>query len=287
MKLLALSDVHQMPSKWKDLVKVCQKEKPDVCAIAGDLFPKDRSITKQHTFLPYMYKYAELIRDTGADLVLTMGNDDNYCLSMDMEKADKDGLWHYLHGDICEINGYEFIGCPWVKDHPFGYKDWCRKEFKEYDNDIVQGQRCAPLTAFVIVEEDHFGYELEEIEDYEHFLESRKSIQEMMETLVGYVKDMKKSIWLIHNPPLGTGLDVTGQWESVGSRAVAEFIMKYQPFLTLHGHIHKSPNMTGKWFCEMGDTLCIQPGQITPVLHYVMMDIEDGNIISMEHSVYE
>ena len=38
--------------------------------------------------------------------------------------------------------------------------------------------------------------------------------------------------------------------------------MKNQPFLSLHGHIHESPEMSGVWKANLGKTICIQPGQI-------------------------
>jgi uncharacterized protein len=41
----------------------------------------------------------------------------------------------------------------------------------------------------------------------------------------------------------------------VGSTAVRELIERYQPLLTLHGHVHESPGAT-----HIGRTLCINPG---------------------------
>jgi Icc-related predicted phosphoesterase len=66
MKILAVTDIHQMISKWKKLVKACDDEKPDVVAIAGDLFPKDTYITGQMSFLSHFQKYCEKIKATGA-----------------------------------------------------------------------------------------------------------------------------------------------------------------------------------------------------------------------------
>jgi len=37
-----------------------------------------------------------------------------------------------------------------------------------------------------------------------------------------------------------TALDITGNDMHVGSFAVRQFIEKYQPHLTLHGHIHET-----------------------------------------------
>jgi len=46
-----------------------------------------------------------------------------------------------------------------------------------------------------------------------------------------------------------------------------------QPLLTLHGHIHESPDITGIWRNRAGRTWCVQPGQ-TRGLSYVLVDLE-------------
>jgi Icc-related predicted phosphoesterase len=60
----------------------------------------------------------------------------------------------------------------------------------------------------------------------------------------------------------------------VGSKAVYDFIEKNQPLLALHGHIHESPQMTGKWFAELVKTACIQPGQLDDFT-YVAIDLDN------------
>jgi len=43
--------------------------------------------------------------------------------------------------------------------------------------------------------------------------------------------------------------------KGVGSTAVREAILEYQPLLSLHGHIHESRGMQ-----RLGQTICINPG---------------------------
>ena len=40
----------------------------------------------------------------------------------------------------------------------------------------------------------------------------------------------------------------------VGSIAIKRFIMKEQPLLTLHGHVHESTRITGNWREKFGET---------------------------------
>ena len=82
--------------------------------------------------------------------------------------------------------------------------------------------------------------------------------------------DMKHCIFNFHLPPAGTAIDqapkldetlkpvVKGghaQWTDAGSEAVRESIERYQPQLSLHGHIHES-----RGAIRLGKTLCVNPG---------------------------
>lgn len=73
--------------------------------------------------------------------------------------------------------------------------------------------------------------------------------------------DPKRTIYSTHAPPKGTGLDVIFSGTHVGSSAIRDFILKHQPYLTLHGHIHESYQMSGNWREALGKTICVNPGK--------------------------
>ena len=88
---------------------------------------------------------------------------------------------------------------------------------------------------------------------------------------------MEQTIYIIHTPPSNLGLDVCHDGRKVGSKAIFNFIKKNQPLLTLHGHIHESPDVSGKWYSKLGKTICIQPGQshhYQDYLIYVIFDLK-------------
>jgi len=97
------------------------------------------------------------------------------------------------------------------------------------------------------------------------------------------LSEPKKTIYAIHCPPCDTYLDVIHSKKSVGSRSIKEFIEKEQPPLTLHGHIHESPYVSGDWKDRIGKSICINPGSshniMSPgtakVLNAVVFDLED------------
>jgi Icc-related predicted phosphoesterase len=69
-----------------------------------------------------------------------------------------------------------------------------------------------------------------------------------------------KAVYIFHAPPHGTKLDMLHNGQHKGSEAVRKFIGKEQPVLTLHGHIHESPRVSGVMKQKIGKTLCVNPG---------------------------
>jgi len=91
-----------------------------------------------------------------------------------------------------------------------------------------------------------------------------------LEKLCGIVKNMSGCVFNLHCPPYDTILDTAPMLDetmkavtvngvimetNVGSTAVSNVIKKYQPLISLHGHIHES-----RGDCRIGRTTCINPG---------------------------
>lgn len=84
------------------------------------------------------------------------------------------------------------------------------------------------------------------------------------------IPDMERAIFNFHAPPYGTGLDEAPELDdtlrprhggavmkAVGSTAVRDAITRYQPMLSVHGHIHESRGVK-----RLGRTLAINPGSV-------------------------
>jgi Icc-related predicted phosphoesterase len=91
-----------------------------------------------------------------------------------------------------------------------------------------------------------------------------------IEALAALVPDMGRAIFNFHAPPYGTGLDDAPALDEtlrpirggavmkpVGSTAVREAILKHQPMLSVHGHIHESRAIK-----RLGRTMAINPGSV-------------------------
>ncbi|HSW35826.1 MAG TPA: hypothetical protein VLH18_04390, partial [Candidatus Limnocylindrales bacterium] len=174
---------------------------------------------------------------------------------------------------------YEICGCPWIRDYPFGYKYWVVAESPEYTYiDPLQLGRPVTISR---------TNEIEEIPDLKTYLLTKPPMSVSLNNLAARVKDISKSIWLIHQPPAYLGLDLCGSGVEVGSLAVYNFLLEKQPLLSIHGHIHEAPEFNGQiWALKLGQTLCIQAGQSRKELSYVLFDFEDGEIVNLAHSVY-
>ena len=84
---------------------------------------------------------------------------------------------------------------------------------------------------------------------------------------------------------MDTPLDQMPREKHVGSRAVRAFVERYAPPLTLHGHIHEAPQMSGRYAAQIGATWCVNPGHDPRRFQAVALDTDDldGTI---EHTVY-
>ncbi len=105
-----------------------------------------------------------------------------------------------------------------------------------------------------------------------------------IEAVAGLVPDMSRAIFNFHAPPYGTGLDEAPALDDtlrpmhggavmkpVGSTAVRDAILKHQPLLSVHGHIHESRGVK-----KMNRTLAINPGSVygDGVLQGAVIDLD-------------
>jgi Icc-related predicted phosphoesterase len=121
---------------------------------------------------------------------------------------------------------------------------------------------------------------------------SEEDLAKLISELVESVPEGRQVIMNFHCPPYATGLDDAPELDAtlkpvirggrpsivpVGSHAVRDAIKKYQPPVSLHGHIHESRGVQ-----RIGRTLCVNPGSdySSGVLRGAVVDIaEDGSCL--------
>jgi Icc-related predicted phosphoesterase len=110
-----------------------------------------------------------------------------------------------------------------------------------------------------------------------------------LEELVAQLGKPSESVFNLHVPPIRTALDsapvvsaeltpvISGGsvlMGSAGSEAVRTVIEKYQPLISLHGHIHESRGVA-----KLGRTVCLNPGSEygEGVLHGALFELDGKN----------
>lgn len=134
-----------------------------------------------------------------------------------------------------------------------GRVEACDERLVEFDSHEMLSLGYSNITPF------HSPRELDEDELY-------RRVEDLAEQLL----TPRRAIFNLHVPPYDSTLDTAAELDEnlgvvtigaepklipVGSTAVRELIERYQPLLSLHGHVHESPGAT-----RIGRTLCLNPG---------------------------
>ncbi len=257
MKIVFTTDLHGEIWKYDRLLMVARNFRADVVINGGDMLPKAGNLFDQDKFITgYLEKHFEQCAEFGIAYLCYLGNDDLRIFDDLFESTcvKYRGVVNLAQRKY-DIGTFEFIGMNWVVDYPFRLKDRCRMDTKDYDLQMQFGKGLLSTPG---------GFE--EMPDWLATAKTLPTIEDELEKLPK-PNSMSQSIYVIHMPPYRLGLDVCANGSEVGSKAIYNFLERNQPLLSLHGHIHESPETSGKWHTKLGTTICIQPGQLTPFTH--------------------
>lgn len=262
MRILFTTDLHGCEWKYERVFDVAKEIGADVVINGGDLLPKDRDLFAQDKFITgYLDKHLARFNSAGIYYLCYLGNDDLKIFDRLFEETcSKYSFTVCLAQRKFKIGDFEFIGMNWVVDYPFRLKDRCRMDTDDY---VFQEQFGSGLLS------TPNGFQ--KLDNWFAYAKTLPTIESELKQLP-CPENMKNSIYVIHTPPSGLGLDKCSNGKEVGSEAIYNFLRKYQPMFSLHGHIHESPDITGHWHRKLGSTICIQPGQLKGFT-YVSIDL--------------
>ncbi|MBA3019107.1 MAG: phosphoesterase [Desulfobacteraceae bacterium] len=285
MRVLFVTDLHGSKWKYERLFEAAKDFKAKVVINGGDMLPQNEPFRQGEFITDYLDNHFAQFNSAGIYYLCYLGNDDLRIFDQRFEETcNKYSFVVCLAQRKFEVGGYEFAGMNWVVDYPFRLKDRCRMDTDDY---IFQEQFGKGLLS------TPNGWQ--ETDDWFAHAKTLPTIEEELNRLVR-PKDMAKSVYVIHMPPYSLGLDKCYHGAEVGSKAIYNFLEKYQPKLSLHGHIHESPEVTrpprlsesdppaiarheragggqaGRWYAKLGRTICIQPGQLNEFT-YVTIDL--------------
>jgi uncharacterized protein len=268
--------------KPADLAAAVQREKPRFVLIAGDLLPKAETVGLQGEFFPVMARQFRAMRQAEPVTVLTyLGNDDAHILEPRLDDLAAKGLCVNLNGRVHREERLIFRGMNKVRDYPFGDKHWCAR-----DGSYIA---CPQQFCGQGLEIDEHG-EFVPLPNLVAYLSAKPSIGSELSRLVEQLQpgEMARSVWMLHQPPSGLGMDICDDGRQVGSPTVQRFITDQQPLMGCSGHIHESPQRPGgRWMAQVGRTVWVQPGQIGHRLHYACVELDDGlEVMGVRHSIF-
>lgn len=264
MQFIYTTDLHGDKNKYNKILSYALDNNITLVHLGADLLPKSPDIlTAQKKFIKLFFRNFSLTaKEYGITLLSCFGNDDIYTRKKYYKKYAS-----LLDEAPYVLNDFIFKAYPYVCDYPFGLKTACKLDFRGWSRPFCSNP----------VDVTEKG--IEHIQDLDQWFSNRSTIEEDLKD----ISATPNLIMLCHMPPKGLGLDVCYNEKKVGSHSVFEWIKREQPFLTLHGHIHESYEVTGIWKQNVGKTLVVQPGQCgfsTNKIRFVEFDLESNHVKS-------
>lgn len=268
-----VSDLHGSISRYEKLFFAVKNEKPRVLFIGGDILPSGLKsiVSGTNDFLKDIIikgfsKLKSELKSEYPEVYIILGNDDGKFSEEKINKAASKGLWTYVHNKKVEHGNFSIYGYSFIPPSPFLMKDW-----EKYDVSRYTEPGC------ISPEDGKRTYEIEP--NLIKYSTIKKDLEALFEN-----NDMSKTVILFHSPPYKTKLDraaLDGKYIDsvpldvhVGSIALREFIEEKQPYITLHGHIHESSEITGSWKDKIGKTFMFSAAHDGPELALIKFNIK-------------
>lgn len=281
LRLVYTSDLHGHLDLYRAAGEAALRMRADAVVLGGDLCPGTPSASATH--LPaaqpefLLEEVAPLVESwqraqPGLRVFAIPGNDDCQTILPALEELEARGLVENLHCARKDLGAYALVGLSFVPPTPFSIKDFERRD--EPGTALRE-----PQFARSVVSTPR-GFRL--LENFQAYLEALPSVEEELAHLP--ITDAARTIAVIHGPPFGTNCDVLCNRQHIGSAALRRWIEQKQPRLTLHGHIHESPQMSGAFADRLGNTIVINPGCDHQRPHLVIINLDKPS--ELEHTIY-
>lgn len=301
-----VSDLHGRADRYEKLFALIDRERPEGVFLGGDLLPSglvDEGGAFVDTVL--VRGFRRLRENLGAAyprVFLILGNDDGRAVepavlryafegdtaARDLTTRDDSSapLWHYIHGRGVAWGAFDLYGYAYSPPSPFALKDWERYDVSRF---VDPGCSSPEEGYYSVAVAQHVKRTATIKDDLERL--AATEVTGRRGTCNGpgggepSSSSLEKAIFLFHAPPYDTALDraaLDDRWVDyvpldvhVGSIAIRRFILAHHPRLTLHGHVHESAGLTGRWRDTLGPTHALSAAHDGPELAVVRFDPDD------------
>jgi Icc-related predicted phosphoesterase len=267
MRVCFTSDLHGSRTLYEQLAVLVREQQPGLLVLGGDLLgdvdrdrPPGPQLDEMHRdFLERLAGYRGTV--PGMTVACIVGNHELWPTREALAARDEAGDLVLLdERHVWEFGGYAWLGYACAPPSPHWAKDFERLDRSEDD---------VPDFAGVVWDVEH--RRLVPVTADEHF-RGRETLSQALAAV-----SVPRGPWVLvaHAPPHGSHLDrLPTVPHPIGSRAVRAFIERGQPTLALHGHVHESPATSGSFVDRIGETLCVNPGQVHGRLQAVVLDLD-------------
>lgn len=287
MRMVFASDLHGRSDPYENLLALCHRQGADCLLLGGDLLPTriggvaklltgsadfDAGLQAQIRFIDDILAprlSAFLTANPRTRVYYIPGNHDwvpaMEHLAREVPAAEN------IHGRCLRYRGLHFCGYGCVTDSSFWVKDYVRRDLPQ-DGPIPS--RFACISTPQGIRPSLNG----------SYISRFPSMAEELARLP--VATPARTVCVFHSPPYASGLDTLHNGKPIGSHAVRTFIETRQPLITLHGHIHEAPYMSGIYQAHIGRSLAVNPGQGREGLHAVTIDVDRSRIF-LSHTLFD
>ncbi|MGD0089192.1 MAG: metallophosphoesterase [Planctomycetota bacterium] len=279
--LLFATDLHGNAPGYEQLLHKAVAAQAAAIVLGGDLCPHARPPGQAaflHTWLaPRLRRFRDEHRQIRVFGML--GNDDWGVLEPELQDWEQEGAFYCLHQRAHKLTAELWIaGSSFVPVTPFGMSDFDRFDAPDWK---PPAKLRPPL--FSVGRSSGAGRKPEAcatgelIEGTMGELSQRETLEECLDALAK-LSTPARTVYVFHAPPARTELDQICGRTHVGSLAIRRFIEKHQPPLTLHGHIHESPLVTGSVSDTIGQTVSLNPGDSQTKLRALLVSLGGAQI---------
>ena len=261
------TDLHGRVNLYEQAAHLVSRTEADLLIFGGDMLPdgdmSDPCPVQAGFVRGWLTDWLQrLRRERPTCRVATVfGNHDWLCAVRATEQLEAEGLLTVLRPDRpVEFDGWKILGYSYSPPSPFLVKDLERLDCPGDDTPVAGGGYWDEATGKVVEAK---------VPDY------FTSLPTIQEDLADVPAVEGRWIFVSHSPPFKSHLDrlITGQ--PVGSRAIRSFVEDRAPDISLHGHLHDSPEVSHHFYERIGRTMAINPGQGTASLAAVTFDPSD------------
>jgi uncharacterized protein len=248
LRLCFSADIHGNVVQVDTLLSIAKENTCDYILLGGDLTPKTgqlRTVQGQRNFFEN-HLMPRLQRSPIPSLIM-LGNDD-FKSNLSYFKKLQTNHVRILDDEIIKLRkDTYFLAYSHIPPTPFRLKDW-----EKIDTDRLEDSQGRDAIFEGFYSE---GHQLIPVTIDENSSTIERDFRKLLRG-----KDCSSMVWMVHAPPKGTSLDMILDGKHVGSQAIRDAILKYQPLLSLHGHIHESAEISGEFKDKLDNAWCYTAG---------------------------